>query len=76
MNKLVITLAFFVFITITYYSVNAYIGQQRTLHFIEMVEPIIEERDTTSSLRNYKVLTDSLNKICKQFVEDGNGKEK
>lgn len=76
MNKLVITLAVFVFITICYYGVNAYIEQQRTLQFIELVTPIIDERDTTSSLRNYKVLTDSLNKICKQFVEDGDGKER
>ena len=72
MNRLVITLAVLVFITICFYSVNE---QQRTLQFIEKVTPIIDERDTTSSLRNYEVLTDSLNKICKQFVKDGNAKE-
>lgn len=76
MKNLVITLAVIVFAVSCFFSVKAYIEQQRTLQFIEMVTPIIDERDTTSSLRNYEVLTDSITKICKLFVEDGNGKEK
>ena len=39
-------------------------------NFVKFIEPIVEERDTTSSLLNYEILRDSVNKCYKQW-EDG-----
>lgn len=40
-------------------------------NLIEVTSPIIQEMDTTNSLRNYEVLSDSLNNIYKRWLEDG-----
>lgn len=45
-----------------------YSNQQK---LYEKVSPIILELDTTNSLRNYEVLSDSLNNIYKSWLEDG-----
>ena len=42
-------------------------------NFIKVITPIIEERDTTYSLRNYEVLTDSINKLYKDWMENETG---
>lgn len=39
-------------------------------NFVKFIVPIVEERDTTSSLLNYEILRDSVNKCYKQW-EDG-----
>lgn len=44
-------------------DVHLYYKNKATENFIELVKSIEEERDTTYSLRNYEVLTDSLNNL-------------
>ena len=44
-------------------DVHLYYKNKATDNFIELVKSIEEERDTTYSLRNYEVLTDSLNNL-------------
>ncbi len=51
-------------------DVLLYIRWKSSENFVKFIKPVIEERDTTSSLRNYEVLRDSVNKCYKQW-EDG-----
>lgn len=48
---------------VTALDVHLYYKNKATENFIELVKSIEEERDTTYSLRNYEVLTDSLNNL-------------
>lgn len=48
---------------VTALDVHLYYKNKATENFIELLESIEEERDTTYSLRNYEVLTDSLNNL-------------
>ena len=55
-----------VLITITLvYTVKL---DQHNKQLIKTVKPLLEERDTTSSLRNYEVLTDSITNVCLKWV--------
>ena len=54
-------------------DVLLYIRWKSSENFIKFITPIIEERDTTSSLRNYEVLTDSMNNCYKRWAEDEAG---
>ena len=44
-------------------GINLYIKYTTTNNFIKAVKPLIEECDTTHSLRNYEVLSDSINNL-------------
>jgi len=55
-------------------NVNLYIKYTTTNNFIKTVKPLIEERDTTHSLRNYEVMTDSINKLYKDWFNDDTSK--
>lgn len=55
-------------------SLHLYSKHQSAKNFIEFVTPLIEERDTTHSLRNYEVLSDSINKAYKDWLEDDTSK--
>lgn len=55
---------------LTYFSISLYIKHEAARNFIELIDSISTERDTTSSLRNYEVLTDSINNLCKQWLEN------
>jgi len=58
--------------TLLLISVNLYFRHQAAKHFAETVITLIEERDTTHSLRNYEILNDSLNNVCKEWLENEN----
>lgn len=51
-------------------NVNLYIKYTTTNNFIKAVKPLIEECDTTHSLRNYEVLSDSINNLYKDWLND------
>ena len=54
-------------------DVLLYIRWKSSENFVKFITPIIEERDTTSSLLNYEVLTDSINNCYKRWSEDEAG---
>lgn len=51
-------------------DVLLYIRWKSSDNFVKFISPVIEERDTTSSLLNYEILRDSVDKCYKQW-EDG-----
>lgn len=55
-------------------GINLYIEYTTTNNFIEAVKPLIEERDTTHSLRNYEVLSDSINNLYKEWLKNDTSK--
>ena len=57
-------------ITLIALDVIIYQRYKSSENFIKVITPIIEERDTTYSLRNYEVLTDSINKLYKDWMEN------
>lgn len=73
-NYLINVLLAVVAATLLLISVNLYFRHQAAKNFAKTVIELIEERDTTHSLRNYEVLTDSLNNVCKEWLDDGKDK--
>lgn len=57
-------------VCLTIVDINLYNYNQRQKEFINKIVPLIEERDTTSSLCNYEVLTDSINNLYKDWLKD------
>lgn len=75
MKKYLIKLAIFLSIgVLALVSLNLYIQEKATKNFIEVLDSLIIERDSTSSLRNYEVLNDSINNLCKQRLNDDTSK--
>ena len=75
MKKYLIRLTVFLSIGIlALVSLNFYIQEKATKNFIETLDSLIIERDSTNSLRNYEVLNDSINNLCKQWLNDGTSK--
>lgn len=56
-------------VCLTIVDINLYNYNKKQKEFINKIVPLIEERDTTSSLRNYEVLTDSLNNLYKEWYK-------
>lgn len=62
--------SFFVFQVISF--TKLYITFKTSKEFVTRVNPILEEMDTTYSLRNYEVLREKLHNECKEWrAEDG-----
>lgn len=57
-------------VCLTIVDINLYNYNKKQKEFINKIVPLIEERDTTSSLRNYEVLTDSLNNLYKEWYKN------
>lgn len=75
MKKYLINLAIFLTIgVLALVSLNLYIQEKATKNFIETLDSLVIERDSTNSLRNYEVLNDSINNLCKQWLNDGTSK--
>ena len=75
MKKYLINLAIFLTIgVLALVSLNLYIQEKATNNFIETLNSLIIERDSTYSLRNYEVLNDSINNLCKQWLDDDTSK--
>lgn len=51
-------------------EIQLYFKLKATENIIKVVKSLDEERDTTWSLRNYEVLTDSINNIFKEWRND------
>lgn len=60
-------------ISVIAFDVILYQRYKSSENFIKVITPLIEERDTTYSLRNYEVLTDSINKLYKDWMENETG---
>lgn len=65
--KILIAIAAIVVVGI---EIQLYLNYKATENIIEVVKSLDEERDTTWSLRNYEVLTDSINDIIKEWRDD------
>lgn len=65
--KILIAIAAIVVVGI---EIQLYFKYKATENIIEVVKSLDEERDTTWSLRNYEVLTDSINNIIKEWRND------
>ena len=75
MKKYLIRLTVFLSIGIlALVSLNLYIQDKATKNFIKTLDSLIIERDSTNSLRNYEVLNDSINNLCKQWQNNGTSK--
>lgn len=49
---------------------NLYVTFKKGTEFVTKVNPILEEMDTTYSLRNYEVLRARLHNECKRWEEE------
>lgn len=75
MKKYLIKLAIFLSIgVLALVSLNLYIQEKAANNFIEVLDSLVIERDSTHSLRNYEVLNDSINNLCKQWQNDDTSK--
>ena len=75
MKKHLLVIAFTLIIAaLVAVSCHWYIKTQATKHFIELLDSIKAERDTTHSLRNYEVLTDSINNLYNMWHGDEDNK--
>lgn len=55
-------------------SLNLYIQDKATKNFVETLDSLVIERDSTNSLRNWEVLNDSINNLCKEWQNDDTSK--
>ena len=61
----------FVSIVALIMAIGLYKLDAKQKKFIGKIQPLIEQRDTTHSLRNYEVLTDSIkNEFVKYWCDD------
>ena len=68
MKKYLIRLTVFLSIGIlALVTFNLYLRDKSTKNFIETLDSLVIERDSTNSLRNCEVLNDSINNLCKQW---------
>lgn len=71
MKKYLIRLTVFLSIGIlTLVTLNLYLRDKATKNFIETLDSLVIERDSTNSLRNWEVLNDSINNLCKKWCND------
>ena len=68
MKKYLIRLTVFLSIGIlALVTLNLYLRDKATKNFIEKLDSLVIERDSTNSIRNWEVLNDSINNLCKQW---------
>ena len=71
MKKYLIRLTVFLSIGIlALVTLNLYLRDKATKNFIETLDSLVIERDSTNSLRNLEVLNDSINNLCKKWYND------
>lgn len=71
MKKYLIRLTVFLSIGIlALVTLNLYFRDKATKNFIETLDSLVIERDSTNSLRNWEVLNDSINNLCKKWCND------
>lgn len=70
MKQYIDNLAVLVFcVLLTYFAITLYIKHEAAKNLIELIDSLSTERDSTHSLRNYEVLTDSINNLCGKWLE-------
>lgn len=75
MKKYLIRLTVFLsFGILALVTLNLYLRDKSTKNFIETLDSLVIERDSTNSLRNWEVLNDSINNLCKKWCNDETSK--
>lgn len=75
MKKYLINLVIFLSLgVLALVSLNLYIQEKATNNFIEALDSLVIERDSTNSLRNWEVINDSINNLCKEWQNDDTSK--